>query len=364
MRFIYVLMLAAAWVFGLQPACFADSIELSGNPFQPTISVHITGTQASPFRDHLQENAGKVLTLHLVTGDSASALAVSGKYTITGQVLSFVPLYPLGSGLTYEIHYRNGAGTIRQRLKMPSLPVAKDTSRVISVFPLSDTIPSNVLFFHVRFSHPMANDQKAYTYVDLFNEEGKLIEQTWRQHSFWLDSMRVLVLMIHPGRVKTGIRYIGPVFEKGKKYTLRVDREIKDANGYPIKESAVKHFTVSAEDHQLPQIRSVSPVMKQHSKDTLVIRFSEGMDHASLCDGISLYNDRNEIVPYHIYQTESDQSVMIVPVAEWTQGQYKIVFKNIVSDFAANRINRPFEIREIADKAKDDIEVSRLFVAE
>ena len=41
------------------------------------------------------------------------------------------------------------------------------------------------------------------------------------------------------------------------------------------------------------------------------------------------------------------------PEEEWKSGIYELVMKKVVSDLSANRLNRPFELKDPEDVKKD-----------
>lgn len=334
---------------------------ITGNKLQPVIGVTINKRQQEILNNLSPEKASAILSLHIVTDSIASPIPVYGKYSLSGSRLYFSPLYPLGDNLFYEIRYHTGSQTITYRFSTLKEKQHTDTAQVVQVYPIADTIPSNILFFHVRFSLPMANDIAGYTHVTITDEQGNLAERPWRQRTFWLDSGRLMVLMIHPGRVKTGIHYTGPVFVPGKKYTISINNTIKDINGNRIQETVSKQYIAWQEDRTLPKIESFTTTLPAHSCKPLSIIFSKGMDHASITEGIKIFDYRNLPVACIISQSENDHEISIRPVARWQKGRYKIQFESIVSDFASNHINRPFEITTLEEKLKDTIEVNRFF---
>lgn len=334
---------------------------ITGNKLQPTIEVGISKDQEKILNDLSPEIASTILSLHIVTDSIISPVPVYGKYSLAGNRLNFSPLYPLGNDLCYEIRYNTGNKLITQRFSTPTKKQHTGISEVTQVYPITDTIPANILFFHVRFSLPMANDIAGYTYVTIADADGKVIERPWRQRTFWLDSGPLMVLMIHPGRVKTGIHYTGPVFIPGKKYTISVDRTIKDIYGNSIRETASKQYTVQQEDRSLPKIESFTPVLPAQSFGTLSIIFSKGMDHATVTEGVKILDRNNQPVSCTISQRKNDREISIIPTHRWQKGRYKILFESIVSDFASNHINRPFEITDIEERLKDTVETNRFF---
>lgn len=360
MRYFSITVIGLVLFLHLQSFA-GGSFTITGNKLQPTIGVSISKSQGKTLNDLSPEIASAILSLHIITDGIASPIPIYGKYALSGDRLSFSPLYPLGNNLCYEIRYNTGSKIFTKRFCTQPEKQHTGIASVIQIYPIADTIPANILFFHVRFSLPMANDIAGYTHVTITDAAEKLIERPWRQRTFWLDSGRLMVLMIHPGRVKTGIHYTGPVFMPGKKYTISIDRTIKDIHGNTIKETASKQYIVQQEDRSLPKIESFTPVLPAQSFNTLSILFSKGMDHATTTEGIKILDSNNQPVSCTISHQKNDQEISIVPTQRWQKGRYKILFDNIVSDFASNHINRPFEITDINERLKDTVETNRFF---
>jgi hypothetical protein len=227
------------------------------------------------------------------------------------------------------------------------------------VYPVSDTVPANTLFFHVRFSSQMMQDINAWQYVSILDARGSKIDQTWRQHSFWLDSGRLLVLMVHPGRVKTGIHYIGPVFEPGKRYTLRTEAGLKDVTGNPLKAQISKEYFIGEEDRTLPKIVNIQQSQPDKTSVAISITFSEGMDYASMIEGIKLSDEEGLGIPVKVGQITNDRTFLLAAYEPLPKGRYSVQFKSSITDFAGNRLNRSFEITSLEEKLTDTIQVYR-----
>lgn len=357
--FVSIVNIVLVVIFHLQSTA-GGIFSVTGDKLQPSFSVSLTDEQVHLLRKELETNARSVLTVHMMAGDVASELSVTGKYSLQGKQLSFKPLYPLGHDYCYEIRYANHDKKYKEKYCTPGVAVPKEKTSTVAIYPSADTIPFNILFFHVRFSSPMSEDITAYQHVNIRDENGKLIERTWRQRSFWLDSGRVLVLMIHPGRVKSGIHYTGPVFAEGKKFTVEVLKTLKDAHGNELKDNVEKNYWISHEDREIPAIVSTTQSVDAQSRQPVLVRFSEGMDYACLTEGVTVTDAKGNKIRILIRQHHNlDNIAEIVPVNPWKKGSYKIVFESMVTDFASNHLNRPFEIKDVAERAKDDIEVSR-----
>ncbi|RYD59482.1 MAG: hypothetical protein EOP56_01055 [Sphingobacteriales bacterium] len=353
---IVVLLLVRLHVIAGEP------INIKGTSI-PVITVTIAGEEAARIKGQLTEKAGSILGLYMIVDGARASVPVSGRYSLAGRKLSFEPIYPLGENMEFEVVWKSGDKDSTRRFNTSGqmTPVVAD-ARVVTAYPTSDTIPYNTLFFHVRFSRPMMNDRQSYKYVQVYDDAGNEREKAWRQKSFWLDSGRVLVLMIHPGRVKNGIHYEGPLFDSGRYYKLVVNKDIKDANGNTLMDNYEQRFFVAGEDRVSPAafIDNIH-IPRAGSTLPLILSFSEGMDYASVIDGAKVYDGTGAIVPCSIESKPGDRRFAIVPDKQWGKGEYKLVLKSAVYDFAANRINRLFEITDSREMEKDKIEIKFSF---
>ncbi|MGC4056810.1 MAG: hypothetical protein QM743_01645 [Chitinophagaceae bacterium] len=315
-----------------------ESFRLGGSIQQPEICI---GRSSS-----LTPGEG----LFLMVGKEPAGLPVQCRFEAGKQHLCFTPVYPLAQGAHFLLHVAGYTDTI---LSMPelSLPSA-GKSRVNAVYPLSDTIPENILFFHVAFTQRMTEDREAWKKVTVRDANGNLIPRTWRQRSFWLDSGRLLVLMIHPGRVKSGIHYTGPVFSEGHLYEICVDSSLTDISGNYLSASFRKIYYAGAEQREVLRYAANLQQLRPESRDTLVLRFSRGLDHAAAVTNIAVTNEQNARIPIVITQP-TDREIRLVPVGRWPQGELSLVLGADIYDYTGNRLNRSFEVSDSKDMIED-----------
>lgn len=351
MKRIYCLLLL---LLGQLCVWAGEKITVKGSVLSPVITVVLTPQQMGDIKDDVQSKAGNILTLKMLINTIPADVPVTGRYRVKGNTLQFSPLYDLGYDREFEIQYTSGSAILKKRFKTPAAPHSDRISKVEDVYPLADTVPYNTLFFNVRFTEPMMPDKEAYKHIKVYDEHGVERTQAWRQRSFWLDSGRVLVLMIHPGRVKSGIHYESPLFDSGKHYTVTVNKSIRDVNGNFIASDLTKRYYISGIDKTSPAAR-VKQIPAANTVKPLKLLFSEGMDHASVIDGVALYDGRGVAVPVHIDE-DNDKQYNIIPSFSWQRGTYTLVLKNAVYDFAANRINRLFEVSDAKELEKDNVD--------
>lgn len=355
--FVRTLGIAFIMTICMLRATASGKFVIAGSNQRPEIAVTVNAAQLQQLKSNLQDGAENILSLHLVTNGIVQALPVAGKYRLEAQQLSYVPLATLGQELDYEIWYITGGDTTRKKYHTHQQGISRQTVQAVTAYPLADTLPANILSFHIRFSAPMRNDNRAYKHVNIYTADGQLLRQVWRQRSFWLDSNRLLVLMIHPGRIKSGIHYIGPVFTAGNPYTLTVDDSLADNDGNAMRAGIVKTFTIAGEDRQIPSLDSV---FVANNLKEIVIKFSESMDVATITEGTSVLNNNGEVMACTIREKGDDRTFMIGPVNKiWSPGRYEVrLFKN-VSDLAGNRLTRAFEVSNVTDKEKEPEYISK-----
>lgn len=361
MRFKVAFLLCAVFLIHLQ-ATAGELIKIVGvEKLDPIISVSLTADDQNKVAADIKSAAPSVLALYLMQDGHRAQLPVAGYYRLEGNTLTFNPYYGLGYSRSYEVVYHTGGKEYVKKFSTPQQPSSKQLSKVITAYPLTDTIPYNTLFFHIRFSQPMMDDKQAYQYVKVFDEDGVERQRVWRQKSFWLDDGKLLVLMIHPGRVKNGIHFESPLFDSGRHYTIKVDKDIKDVNGTPIASSYQKSYYVKGEDRVIPKATLAKTTYRlANTTSPVTLIFSEGMDHASVLAGTTLLNDDGQEVNFTI-TANSDKSYSIIPATLWKSGSYTIVLNGAVYDFAANRLNRLFEITDEKEIEKDKVKTKLHF---
>jgi len=350
--FLFVFMLFHLHVFAGETISVSSIASL-----KPVVQVQLREADMAGLHDKGIQAAPEWLAVYMVVNDTPAAMPVAGEYRIDKGHLQFVPYNTLGYGLQFEAQYKNGNTVVsKKRFTTPPKPAPGKAAEVVKAYPLTDTIPHNALYFHIRFSKPMMNDQQAFNYVKVFDESGEERTNAWRQKSFWLDEGKLLVLMVHPGRVKRGIDYGGPLFDTGKRYTIRVEKDIKDADGNPIAAAYSRSYYVTSEDYNSPKVDfTEAEIPRSGSLTPLVITFSEGMDYASVWDGTSVADAAGKTLPVKVDVAGKDNTYTITPLQQWKKGKYALSLKSAVYDFAANRINRLFEIKDSKEMEKDKI---------
>ncbi|MGB1295999.1 MAG: Ig-like domain-containing protein [Flavobacteriales bacterium] len=296
--------------------------------------------------EFIQDGDAYALNIYRLRQGVQSEIAVSCSQKINDGRLEIKPLVSLGEQLEFMIVFSNHSGEICKRTyKTPLLnPIIDEIDHVqIKTYPKSNIIPKNILCFHLEFNKPMIGKGNAFEFVEIVNEKGHVLPNIWRHKTYWLKGNTIMVLMIHPGRVKRGIDMPIP-FEIGETYKMRLKEGLKTINGTILKDAALKTFKIIEPDYVSPIVRSKTKtnVPKVHSHDTISILFNEGMDYASIQDGFSVRKN-NTVIKGKIIQGKTDKQYTFIPKQRWEPGVYQFVFKSVVSDFCGNGLKHLFE---------------------
>jgi hypothetical protein len=313
------------------------SIQLDGGAFK------VAGL-ASP----AEPVAGWDSVFSIYAGKSRDVPAMAGAYSVESGVLVFRPRFPLATGVQYRAVFR-GAEIVEAFFDGPKA-VSGPATRVEHVYPSADVLPSNQLKFYLSFSGPMQRGG-VWSYIHLIGEDGKAVELPFLEidQELWDRENRRLTVLFDPGRIKRGVtpqEEMGQALVEGKRYTLVVDREFRDARGLPLAETFRKEFRVG------PAIREGIDLSKWKLSATtagLVIDFDRPLDYALL---------------QHVFEVkgisgtgmvERDETRWrFVPAQGWKTGRYELVIDMTLEDLAGNRIGRAFDV-DLFDRVTERI---------
>lgn len=346
-----------------QPAYSIRWVSDSSDPRAAT--VHVSGLEAATLRA-LQSALWKLADwqrLLAVFAEPRDSVGVPdlppmlGVYRIRSGVLSFEPQFLLDSDLSYRAVFR--PSELPQSRTSRGVPItaifkfsanrSAPTTVVEKIFPSSQSLPENLLKFYVHFSAPMSRG-RIYEHIHLRDDVGKETELPFLEidEELWDPSMTRLTLFIDPGRIKRGVlplEEIGPALEVGKRYTLVIDAEWKDATGKPLKTSFQKHFSVVPPDRDPPDptLWKIQPPTTD-TRSPLVVTFPEPMDQALAQRVIQVVRDSGEAVAGEVALTDQERRWAFTPTTLWRRGVYRLVVPTTLEDLAGNNIGKPFEV--------------------
>ncbi|SEM19630.1 hypothetical protein SAMN05421856_101672 [Chryseobacterium taichungense] len=306
------------------------------------------------------KQSSDLLKVFMIQEGKESQTPLLGTHYKVQDTLFFGPQFELGDGLSFNAHFYYKNDTVKSLYKTP--PVNFNISNEISIkeaFPRSNKIPKNILTFYIEFSDPMMEDESAFRYVNLYDENKQMIPHVWLNKGRWIND-KILMLMIHPGRVKSGISYydnLGDVFYVGKKYYLEVTDKVKTLYINSKVKPFTKEFEIIEPTASCPEILrdSINPP-KKNTREKLKIVFDKPMDLYSILGGISINIYKTDIiVEGKLLPGSEDTEWYFVPDKPWTENKYSLIFNKYVSDACGNGLIKSFETTKIKKSYTKDI---------
>ncbi len=211
----------------------------------------------------------------------------SGTYAVEGGSLVFHPRFPLVAGVRYRAVFQAPQGKLVEATFDGPPRETISTTRVLHVYPSTDVLPSNTLKLYIYFSAPMSRGE-AWQRIHLLDDQGQPLkfEFVEIQQELWDAQNTRLTVLFDPGRIKRGVlpeMELGPPIVEGKRYTLVIDREWKDARGVALQQEFRKSFRGGPADRMPPDPKTwrvTAP--KAATSEALVVTFPKPMDYALL----------------------------------------------------------------------------------
>jgi hypothetical protein len=300
--------------------------------------------------------------------------AMLGQYAIVDGALRFIPMFPLDPGRSYVVTFRGDAipdlnvpapAALSTTVALPARH-AESSTIVSQVFPSGSVIPENQLRLYIHFSAPMGR-KGGLEYVQLLDDSGQAVVDPFLplDAEFWNADYTRYTVFFDPGRQKRGIlpnQQMGRSLELGKRYTLVVSREWRDANGLPLKEEFRRAFTVGLADEQPLDVTAwqlSSPA--SGTRDALVVTFPEPLDHGLLLRALGVTGGDGRFLEGDVRVEANESRWSFTPRTLWTTGTYRVVALAMLEDLAGNRIGRAFEV-DTFDRADRTTEPERTVI--
>jgi hypothetical protein len=284
--------------------------------------------------------------------DRAHAMPpMAGTWRVTDGHLRFEPRFPPTPGVRYRAEYRPVGDkvivTYFESLPSSTIP----TTSVLRVFPSAGVLPENQLKFYVEFSAAMSRGG-VYEHVHLRNAAGQVIDLPFLEldEELWDPSMTRLTLLIDPGRIKRGVKPledVGPVFEAGESYALRLDAACRDAGGRPLRATFEKKFRIGPADRVSPDPqRWHIGAPAANTREPLTVDFDESMDQALALRliGVTAETRVSGAVRGDVTLTSDERRWTLVPDEPWQRGSHQLVVATTIEDLAGNNIGKTFDV--------------------
>lgn len=204
--------------------------------------------------------------------------------------------------------------------------------RLTRVLPSSAQVPANLLRISIEFAVPVAGP--VLPRLGLLHADASPIAQPFLQQELWSPDGKVLTVMLHPGRVKTGLdahERLGPILRAGEAVTLALDGR------------AIRQWTVVPDDRDGP-VASAWKLSTVHagSRQPLVVALDGPLDGRS-ADYVAVADGRGRRVAGQARLTEGESRWTFTPGAPWRAADYRLVVRGTLEDPSGNRLGSRFE---------------------
>jgi hypothetical protein len=206
------------------------------------------------------------------------------------------------------------------------------TRRVVLVQPSGPEVPANLLRLSIEFASQV--EGPLLPRLALLHADGTRVQEPFLEQELWSPSGKVLTVMLHPGRVKTGLKARdekGAILSAGDDVVLALD-------GVPI-----KRWRVGQADEIGPMVSAwkVSPV-RADSKQPLVVVLDGAIDGRG-GDYLAVADAQDRRVAGRARLTNGESTWTFTPDAPWRPGAYRLVVRGTLEDPAGNRPGSQFE---------------------
>ena len=294
------------------------------------------------------------LTVYAGTGDVPP---LAGKTAIENGALVFRPAYPLAPGVRYRAIFtpRRGAA-VERSFDGPARRVTP-AARVERVYPSADVLPSNQLRLYIYFSAPMSRGE-AEQRIHVLDAGGKVLPGVFLPgQELWDPNNQRLTMTFDPGRIKRDLasnKAMGPPIASGRRYTIVIDRDWRDAQGVAMVEAFRKAFRGGPAVRQPPDPKTwriAAPAAG--SRDALVVSFGRPMNYTLLQRMLKVSGSRGDIAGA-ITVARDESEWRFTPQSAWTSGSYRLIVDRSLEDLAGNSIGQPFDI-DVFEKVTERI---------
>src|SRR5688572_27450940 len=119
-----------------------------------------------------EDSVSEIFSIHLLKPGTQPAIL--GEYKTENEGVTFQPLVPFTPGLKYAVKKR---GVTLREFEIPALN-AKDSPKVLAIYPSQDSLPQNLLKIYIHFSKPMREGQ-SLQHLTLVKEKSDTMQGTF-----------------------------------------------------------------------------------------------------------------------------------------------------------------------------------------
>ena len=285
-----------------------------------------------------KDSVTELLQIRLANNDQP----VIGDYSFNHDDVIFKPIIAFTRGLKYHLYVRN------KFVDEIEIQGANTTApRVVAVYPVLDTLPENLLKFYILFSKPMQEGEEL-KHIHLIKDGRDTLPFVFLDLGLWNNERTMLTVWLDPGRIKRELqpnKLLGPPLIKGSHYQLLIEKNWQDAEGILLKENLAKNFFTSSRDSVSPDEKKWTIMIpKAGTKELLVIKFNESLDHVLAERTISVTDASGNEVKGKLNVNDHGDVLYFSPDSDWKTGGHSLQIESRLEDLAGNNLDRLFDV--------------------
>lgn len=204
---------------------------------------------------------------------------------------------------------------------------------IVSVRPSGPTVPENLLRISLRFA--VAPTAPVLRRLALIDPDDQPVADPFLDQELWSPDGKVLTVLLHPGRVKTGLiahDALGAALVNGEVIRLTLDgRELHRWRVQPRDETGPQ-----TQDWQLPTLT----VGRRESVD---VRLDAPIDALEV-DYLAVIDAQGRRVPGRAELLDGETVWRFSPARAWSAGPFRLIVRGLLEDPAGNRLDGRFEV--------------------
>jgi hypothetical protein len=294
------------------------------------------------------QDQGETWLRFAVVKKDGTGLPMVGTYQRKDDLLSFVPRYPLEPGTLYRASFgTDAAKAASSEYRVPERAQSAPAT-IVKILPSGDVLPANHLKLYVYFSAPMRGGRDIFDQICIIDADGNEVADPWLRDELWDEKDQVLIIYIHPGRIKWGLllrETLGPVLLPDKDYSFVVRGTMLDAMGQKLGKDHVKKFRTTAEERtRIPMTGWKLQAPVAGSRQPLKVEFPRVLDHIGQEKFLVVKDAAGQVVKGTIAVGAGEKTWSFTPQEPWRAGEHGLHVDPRLEDVAGNTPVRPFDV--------------------
>ncbi|GLS29413.1 hypothetical protein GCM10007937_11210 [Mesorhizobium albiziae] len=202
----------------------------------------------------------------------------------------------------------------------------------VAVQPSGPEVPANLLRISLVFAQPVG--EYVLPRLELRRSNGDVIDKPFLEQQLWSPSGKIVTVLLHPGRVKSGLiahDTVGPVLHADELVVLTLDGQ------------EIKRWNVGANDHDGPRPSgwNVGSVIAG-TREPLVVGLDVPIDGRDV-DYLAIANSSGRRIQGRARLDVGEKRWTFTPNTPWTESRYTLAVFGNLEDPSGNRLNGHFE---------------------